>query len=54
MLVAPSSSAKAKDLLPVVAVGLGDPGVIHGIFFEMQWRNLRIFCLLMSLVSAIT
>ena len=33
MLVTPSGSAKAKDLLPVVAVGLGDPGVIHGSVF---------------------
>lgn len=38
MLVAPSGSAKAKDLLPVVAVGLGDPGVIHGIFF---WNAMK-------------
>ena len=39
MLVAPSGSAKAKDLLPVVAVGLGDPGVIHGIFLKCNERT---------------
>ena len=38
MLVAPSGSAKAKDLLPVVAVGLGDPGVIHGSVF---WNAMK-------------